>query len=501
MYIEKIKIKNFKCFAEEKEIYFSVPNGTDNLGLNLFIGDNNTGKSTIFEALDFLRNKSPRGKNVNDLKNVNCIDDELIIEVTFSGNISRVVESFGQKNKVKIFKDYIYKENDTEKITIQRNSNKESKLYFWNKEKSEFENVAGIDGPVKKLFEFNFIWSDHNPNDEMSYGSSSITGNLLENVIGEFEGSDDYQEFAIAHQKVFNDDESSLRKELQSIEKETKDIFEEQFGSAEIQFHFEELEVKNFFKQVRVKVTDNEVETYIEEKGSGMQRSMSLALLQVYAKRLIEHPEDSDVTKPFILFIDEPEISLHPTAQLKLLKALSEISKTQQVFISTHSPFMFMNRHVDYPSITAHVFTRQDQEIQIHSINEDLKTFPWSPSWSEINYFAYDIPTIEFHNELYGYLVSEEKDIFNEKINKHHHIGSGKDHEDEKDQVGCEYCRKYYNDDKEKDEYISLSKYIRNQIHHPENTENDKFSDKELRQSIKTMIELIKTPKQNNDQK
>lgn len=26
-----------------------------------------------------------------------------------------------------------------------------------------------------------------------------------------------------------------------------------------------------------------------------------------------------------------------------------------------------------------------------------------SPSWGEINYFAFDIPSIEFHNELYGF--------------------------------------------------------------------------------------------------
>ncbi|MDR3169854.1 MAG: ATP-binding protein [Candidatus Peribacteria bacterium] len=34
---------------------FNYPDGT-NSGLNFFVGENNTGKSTVFEAIDFLFN-------------------------------------------------------------------------------------------------------------------------------------------------------------------------------------------------------------------------------------------------------------------------------------------------------------------------------------------------------------------------------------------------------------------------------------------------------------
>lgn len=30
--------------------------------------------------------------------------------------------------------------------------------------------------------------------------------------------------------------------------------------------------------------------------------------------------------------------------------------------------------------------------------------FPWSPSWGEISYRAYDLPTVDLDNELYGYI-------------------------------------------------------------------------------------------------
>jgi hypothetical protein len=37
----------------------------------------------------------------------------------------------------------------------------------------------------------------------------------------------------------------------------------------------------------------------MEEKGSGMQRSVALALLQVYADELTKHPEEGGLKKPF----------------------------------------------------------------------------------------------------------------------------------------------------------------------------------------------------------
>ena len=44
MAIHKIKIKNFKCFNELFELEL-------NKGLNILVGNNETGKSTILEAI------------------------------------------------------------------------------------------------------------------------------------------------------------------------------------------------------------------------------------------------------------------------------------------------------------------------------------------------------------------------------------------------------------------------------------------------------------------
>ncbi|MDN8705063.1 AAA family ATPase, partial [Staphylococcus aureus] len=75
------------------------------------------------------------------------------------------------------------------------------------------------------------------------------------------------------------------------------------------------------------------------EKGHGMQRALALSLLQVYAD-ITCNAHGAGISKPFYLFIDEPEICLHPSGQQKLLEALMIISKSRQVFVTTHSPFL-----------------------------------------------------------------------------------------------------------------------------------------------------------------
>ncbi|MDR3169853.1 MAG: ATP-binding protein [Candidatus Peribacteria bacterium] len=49
-----------------------------------------------------------------------------------------------------------------------------------------------------------------------------------------------------------------------------------------------------------------------------MQRVIALTLLQVYIDLLAE---DRETQKPFYFFIDEPELCLHPSAQIKLAQA------------------------------------------------------------------------------------------------------------------------------------------------------------------------------------
>src|SRR3989339_486066 len=104
MFIEHISIQNFKCFNGKHIINFSLP---DNLkvgsGLNIFVGENNSGKSTVFEAIDFLRDGTK--KDLQLIKNKKSTEkDEMIIELLFKGKINDVIDNFAQNNKKEVFK-------------------------------------------------------------------------------------------------------------------------------------------------------------------------------------------------------------------------------------------------------------------------------------------------------------------------------------------------------------------------------------------------------------
>ena len=96
MFIKHLCIHNFKGFCGENSIEFGIPDvQTPGSGLNILVGENNTGKSTLFEAIHFLRNNTK--KNIEELKfkslNSNNNNHSLIsVTADFVGEISEIAE-------------------------------------------------------------------------------------------------------------------------------------------------------------------------------------------------------------------------------------------------------------------------------------------------------------------------------------------------------------------------------------------------------------------------
>ncbi|MBU1355342.1 MAG: AAA family ATPase, partial [Candidatus Edwardsbacteria bacterium] len=82
MYIKGIDVSNFKCFQ-----FVDVGNRNlrieDLSGINIFIGKNNAGKSTILQALYYALNDIPNKNeyNINNYKN--NIDKDVCIYIKF----------------------------------------------------------------------------------------------------------------------------------------------------------------------------------------------------------------------------------------------------------------------------------------------------------------------------------------------------------------------------------------------------------------------------------
>jgi len=478
MFIREVLISNFKSFGTPTvTIQFNLPNGAEGSGLNLLVGENNTGKSTLFEAIDFVRNNTK--KSLTDIKNKNN-PAEASVEITFTGDIEGTIDGFSQENKVDVFKRYIFEVAGENLFRIARTTEEVKQIKLWNSVENNYVNESGIDAPVRKLFEANFVWADTNPNDEVAFGATTICGNLLREIANSFTETDDYEGFRAKFNETFNNQESGLRRQLLQIEEKVQRIFNEQFGAASITFHFDELKIDSFFKNTTIKVNDG-IETPMHEKGNGMQRAVALALLQVYADELTKHPEDSSLEKPFFLFIDEPEICLHPKGQEKLLNALLEISKTKQVFVTTHSPYFLISPFLKNSAI--HIFSNDQgsSSVELATLNPLL---PWGPTWGEINYKAYKLPTVELHNELYGF-IQEKENL--PTIADFEAWVAGKGLQPNKNWT------KEKNGIPQAPQQVTLQTFIRNKIHHPENVsmQATTYTRDELSQSIQEMISLL----------
>lgn len=234
MFIKSLKIENFKgYYGEDNSLQFNIPDGnTEGSGLNIFVGENNSGKSTIFEIMDFIKDGTK--KNIEDLLSKSVPDDipeYLSAEVIFTGNLSEIIAAHVQGNKVASFNSHIYEDNGIQCFRVKRSSEVgEKKILFWNG--TDFTNPSGIDAPFKKFYDNNFIWADTNPSNEAKFGSTTICGSLLKEIALGHADTEEYKGFSAMFQHVFNNPDSQLRRKLSTVEQQVKQIFSEQFGQA-----------------------------------------------------------------------------------------------------------------------------------------------------------------------------------------------------------------------------------------------------------------------------
>ena len=490
MYISKIKLVNFKSFKGEHIIEFSE-------GINFFVGNNNCGKTTIFKAVEFIQS----GKNKLDFITQGIESENVAVEVEFRGaDLSDIIND-DNLNLNKYSEYVINNEDGTYSLRVLRTSQEcevtqgrktvsldISKVRIYNPNSTEeeeikrFENPTGIDKTITALFDAQFVYSDIKNEDYQDFGKTKIIGKIINDITKDFQKGDVWKEFQDSHKKTFGDE--GLGKILEGVATKISSVLKEQYGDGEVQFNFGLPEIDNFFKTGSLLLSDNGISTSVSEKGTGMQRALALSLIQVYAG-VLDNEEDA-LSKPIMFFIDEPETFLHPKAQDKLIDSLNKISEKYQVFITTHSPYLL--KKFDTQTQQINIFSKNDEGVNSVSDKRELNLFGVSsPTIGEINYTAFGVNSVEFHNELYGFIQAkaideDEKNYFEKEFEKwlvDKGVAQNKD-----------YYRLLKNGDVQQ-EQKTLPTSIRNIIHHPENPHNS-YTIENLEESIESLLNIIK---------
>ncbi len=323
MKIENIKIKNFRSI---KEVDIKPED------FNVFIGQNNHGKTNFFEAIEWFY--SPKG-NLEDIKRKGASDDEEIeVELIFSGVKDGINKMKNEKKKTTMEK--IIKDTDT--IKIKRTSeNQKSRSIFKAEDEKWVSAPTGFDGALNDLLpKLEYVKTQTNLKDIIKYGKNTPIADMLSDVLEIIlEEDKKYREFKETFEKLFRDSDSKVKQQLDGLSNQVKLYLVKQFSECtKVEFRVNDPVFEDLLKNFETKVDDG-VETSAEEKGDGMQRALMLAIIQAYADFRNKKGEKA---KNFIFLIDEGELHLHPTAQRKLKDALLDLSRRgDQILINTHS--------------------------------------------------------------------------------------------------------------------------------------------------------------------
>ena len=477
MYIRRITMQNVKSFKGEQVFELGK-------GVNFFIGNNNSGKSTILEAILFAFD----GISQSETENFYCLttDEPTAVTVDIAGDL----EEYLQQKKFEKLRNHVFNDKGQQIIRMQRSSEERvihqngkdrsvsvKNICFWNPESEQFENITGIDALVKKLFDFEPVWADLLPSEHVNFASTKTLGRILDKAFDRFKKTDHWENLSQVYKEIFDSTaEDSFSSETDKIARDLAELVSEQYGDTRFKFSFDLPDSNSFMKQGKLLVNDGREETPVEGKGTGTQRAVTLGLIQLYAQYSATN-EENESKPPLILMLDEPETWLHPTAQLKLGEALSNIGKQEQVFIVTHSPYLLRKFSPSEHRLTILVRKGDDREILTSTTLGLLRR---EPTWGEINYRAFDICSLEFHDELYGYISqslgaeTSIKQVDNFLVSK-----------------GLPRNKSWFNNRNGQTQSLTLSSYIRNLIHHPENNNNAPATEEELHNSTAILLKIV----------
>ncbi len=297
MRINYLKIRNWRSI---KEIQLCPG------GLTALVGPNNSGKTNILSALNFLLgDRYPQSQSLEDKDFFNKNrKDAFEIKVEFERGeqiegLSFALPTYGRERE----------------LTAQYKGGR----------------VSGATNDARRSC--GFVYLDAGRNFDLQFGSSkwSLFGQIVRRL------NDDFQE-KVPKERIqeiqghLERAQELLKTELyQSFVQAVAESFKEQVRLTDhsVQFDFRTFDPLNFYRALYPTLLEDGTGKNPAEAGSGMRNLIVMALFRAYAKTF-----RSDA----IIAVEEPELYLHPHAQRSLAALFLELAENgAQVFYSTHS--------------------------------------------------------------------------------------------------------------------------------------------------------------------
>lgn len=459
MKLEKIYIKNFRCYKNEVIVAFD--------DITTFIGKNDIGKSTIMEALEIFFNNETVKIVSGDLNNraddqfvsISCefsdLPEKLVLDADAETNLASeyLLTSKGTLLVKKVYdcskknisaETYIVanhpcadgfsdllnlKQRELQArinelgLDANRNVNSEMRKAIWQSVDKDTLQLGITDICVSKAKEgakdiwsklenyvpaFALFQSDRNSTD----GDNEVQSPMKRAVQMAIEEAQD--EIARINDKV------KLR--AMEIANDTHAVLQtlDQNLAASIVPRFDTPTMSKWTGLYAINMnTDDEIP--LNKRGSGVRRMILLSFFKAEADRKALNSTKKDV----IYAIEEPETSMHPDYQRLMIKSLCELSETNhcQVILTTHSP----NLANELPTVSLRFVTRSEDgtpviksgEGVISEIIETLGILPMAETLQKVKVILClegptDVPAFKCFNRClhskYDNIIDIERD-------------------------------------------------------------------------------------------
>lgn len=340
--LKKIEIEGLRGFSKKQSLDFAIPNGKEGSGLTTLVGMNNTGKTTIIEAIRYY----------------NC-------------DINNISFSKGKRN--------IKNEN---KVYIRYTNTYDKGYTLITKEQG---------GSQVEITNSNFdINSEETPYvlPSRRHVNYEINGNYYQSNRWDY-----------INNEIYNT----------KVRKPTIDNFSQRMFNWDLN--------RDEFNALLYRIIDKSINWYIEQNDNGnyflafknehgnihSSEGIGDGIWSIFT--LIDALYDAKENS--IIVIDEPELSLHPSYQKRVLEVILEASKNKQIIISTHSPYFLSWMSLQNGGKIHRTLKNKDNDILINSLEQEDIDFIISCSKNYYNPHVWGIDAKELFFLDDGMIVVE----------------------------------------------------------------------------------------------
>jgi predicted ATP-dependent endonuclease of OLD family len=198
-----------------------------------------------------------------------------------------------------------------------------------------------------------------------------------------------------------------------------------------------------------------------------------------------------------IVFIDEPELSLHPEWQVGYIPFLQSIfGDDVQFVLATHSPYV-VKSGIDSNDVAITKLYSDGNDLKSENLHHTSKL--GRATFAEVNYKAFGIVSEEFHTELYLSMQRTYSPEHWDSVRKPSpwYVGGTPTSLDRviSTKAGITKFPSWKDVNSGKEYIETIMTFIRNIIHHGDEAinrgRNRKYTEPELKQSIEEMLKLL----------